>query len=76
MQNPRDLTDALLKAKKEAEEEDSTVKGFLTDEHLTLTMSEVLIAGMETTTSTVPVLDFAIPDSQPERPRHAASRTR
>ena len=51
--NPQDLTDALLKAKKEAEDEDSSVKGFLTDENLIMTMSEVFIAGMETTASTL-----------------------
>jgi len=49
VQNPQDLTDALLKAKKEAEEEDSSNKGFLTDERLILTMGEVFMAGMETT---------------------------
>ena len=48
---PRDLTDALLKARKEAEDEDSSVKGFLTDDKLIMTMSEVFIAGMETTAS-------------------------
>ena len=53
VQNPRDLTDALLKAKKEAEEEDSSIKGFLTDEHLIFTMAEVFMAGMETTASTL-----------------------
>ena len=53
IQNPRDLTDLLLKAKKESEEEDSSAKGFLTDERLILTMGEVFMAGMETTTSTV-----------------------
>ena len=52
--NPGDLTDALLKAKKEAEDEpDSSVKGFLTDENLIMTMSDVFIAGMETTASTL-----------------------
>ena len=51
--NPQDLTDALLKAKKEAEEEDSTVKGFLTDENLIMTMGEVFMAGLETTASTL-----------------------
>ncbi|KAJ7319209.1 hypothetical protein OS493_036372 [Desmophyllum pertusum] len=51
--NPRDLTDALLKARKEAEEEDSSVKGFLTDRNLIMTMSEVFMAGMETTASTL-----------------------
>ena len=51
--NPQDLTDALLKAKKEAEEEDSSMKGFLTDQNLIMTMSEVFMAGMETTASTL-----------------------
>ena len=51
--SPRDLTDALLKARKEAEDEDSSVKGFLTDDKLIMTMSEVFIAGMETTASTL-----------------------
>jgi len=51
VQNPRDLTDLLLKAKKEAEEEDSSIKGFLTDQHLIFTLSEVFIGGMETTAS-------------------------
>ena len=50
---PRDLTDALLKARKEAEDEDSSVKGFLTDDKLIMTMSEVFMAGMETTASTL-----------------------
>ena len=53
VQNPRDLTDAMLKAKMEAEEADSSVKGFLTDQHLILTMNEIFMAGMETTTSTL-----------------------
>ena len=53
VQNPRDLTDTLLKAKKEAEEEDSSNKGFLTDERLILTMGEVFMAGMETTSSSL-----------------------
>ena len=51
--NPQDLTDALLKAKKEAEDEDSSVKEFLTDENLIMTMAEVFIAGLETTGSTL-----------------------
>ena len=51
--NPQDLTDALLKARKDAEEEDSSVKGYLTDENLIMTMSEVFMAGMETTASTL-----------------------
>jgi len=51
--NPQDLTDTLLKTKKQAEEEDSSIKGFLTDQHLIMTMSELFIAGMETTASTL-----------------------
>ena len=51
--NPQDLTDALLKAKKDAEDEDSSMKGFLTDQNLIMTMSEVFIAGMETTANTL-----------------------
>jgi len=51
--NPQDLTDALLKAKKEAEDEDSSVKEFLTDENLIMTMAEVFMAGLETTASTL-----------------------
>ena len=53
VQEPRDLTDTLLKAKKEAEEEDSSVKDFFTDEHVILTMSEIFNAGLETTSSSV-----------------------
>ena len=54
VQNPQDLTDALLnKAKKEAEEEDSSIRGFLTDQHLILTMAEIFITEMETTASTL-----------------------
>ncbi|KAJ7319205.1 hypothetical protein OS493_036368 [Desmophyllum pertusum] len=51
VENPQDLTDALLKAKKEAEDEDSSIKGFLTDQQLIMTMGEVFIAGNETTGS-------------------------
>ncbi|KAJ7319206.1 hypothetical protein OS493_036369 [Desmophyllum pertusum] len=51
VENPQDLTDALLKAKKEAEDEDSSIKGFLTDQQLIMTMSEVFIGGNETTAS-------------------------
>ena len=53
VEDPRDLTDTLLKAKKEAEEEDSSVKEFFTDEHVILTMSETFIAGLETTSSSI-----------------------
>ena len=51
--NPQDLTDTLLKTKKQAEDEDSSIKGFLTDQHLIMTIGEVFIAGMETTASTL-----------------------
>ena len=51
--NPQDLTDALLKAKKETENEDSSFKGFLTDQTLIVIMGEFFIAGMETTASTL-----------------------
>ena len=53
VEDPRDLTDTLLKAKKKAEEEDSSVKEFFTDEHVILTMSEIFIAGLETTSSSI-----------------------
>ena len=53
VQEPRDLTDTLLKAKKEAEEEDSSVKEFFTDQHVILTMSKIFLAGLETTASSV-----------------------
>ena len=41
VQNPRDLTDALLKARKKAEEEDPTIKGFITDLHVVTLMFEI-----------------------------------
>ena len=53
VQKPRDLTDVIMKAKIEAEEVDSSVKGFLTDQNLIFTMSELFVAGMETTASTL-----------------------
>lgn len=46
VQNPEDLTDALLKAKKEAEEEDSTNEGLVTDQHIIMLMNEIFIASM------------------------------
>ena len=51
--NPEDLTDALLKVKKEAEDEDSSVKGFMTEEDLIMTMTEMFMAGMESTATTL-----------------------
>ena len=53
LDNPQDLTDTLLKTKKQAEDEDSSIKEFLTDQHLIMTISEVFMAGMETTASTL-----------------------
>ena len=46
LQNPRDLTDALLKARKEAEEEDPTLRGFVTDQHLIMMMYEMFPSGL------------------------------
>ena len=46
LQNPGDLTDALLKAKKEAEEEDSANEGLVTDQHVIMLMNEIFIASM------------------------------
>ena len=51
--NPQDLTDALLKAKKEAEDEDSSVRGFMTEEDLIMTMTDMFMAGMESTATTL-----------------------
>ena len=42
-----------MKAKKEAEDEDSTLKGFLTDQTIVITMGEFFVADMEITASTV-----------------------
>jgi len=53
VENPRDLTDALLKAKKQDGEEDSSIKGFLTDQHLIMTMAEIVVAGVENSVSTL-----------------------
>ena len=53
VQHPRDFADFLIKAKKEAENEDDSVKGFLTDEHLILSLSEVFMGGLESTSSTL-----------------------
>ena len=47
--NPQDLTDMLLKAQKDAEDEDSSVKGLLTEEDLVMIMTEMFMAGMEST---------------------------
>ena len=50
---PQDLTDTLLKARKQAEDEDSSVTGSLTDERLIMTIGEVFLAGIDTTASTL-----------------------
>ena len=71
VQNPRDLTDALLKAKKEAEEDDKSIKGFLSDQHLIFTITEVFMAGMETTASTLS-WGNSVPNTQPKHSRHVA----
>ena len=46
VQNPRDLTDALLKAKKESEEEDSANEGMVTDQNVIMLMNEIFIASV------------------------------
>ena len=51
VQNPRDLTDALLKARKEAEEEDASNQGIVTDQDIIMLMNEVFIAAMVNTLS-------------------------
>ena len=51
--SPRDLTDALLKTKKEAEDEDTSIKGFLSDQHLMMTMGEIAVTGTENTVTTL-----------------------
>jgi len=46
VQNPRNLTGALLKARKEAEEEDPSNQGIVTDQHIIMLLSEVFIAAI------------------------------
>lgn len=53
LDKPQDLTDAMLKAKKEAEEEDSSVTGLITDKDVLLIIGEIFIASTETTASTL-----------------------
>lgn len=48
-----DLTDALLKAYYEAQEEDGKVTQLLTEDHLVMTMNDVFNAGLETTATTL-----------------------
>ena len=42
-----------MKAKKEAEEENSSIEEFLTDRNIITNLSDVFMAGMETTASTL-----------------------
>ena len=53
VQNPRDLTDALLKARRETEEEDASNQGIVTDhdQDIIMLMNEVFIAAMVNTLS-------------------------
>ena len=53
VQNPQDLTDAMLKAKMEAVKDNASIKELLTDKQLILTISEMFIAGMETTSGSL-----------------------
>lgn len=48
-----DLTDALLKAYYEAEEEDGKVAQLLSEDHIVMTMNDVFNAGLETTATTL-----------------------
>ena len=48
-----DLTDALLKAYHEAQEEDGKVEQLLTEDHLVMTMNDVFNAGLETSATTL-----------------------
>ena len=48
-----DLTDALLKAFYEAQEEDGKVSQLLTEDHLVMIMNDVFNAGIETTAATL-----------------------
>ncbi|EDO41284.1 predicted protein [Nematostella vectensis] len=49
----RDLTDAFLKAKLEVEREDKKAIGEVTDDHITMLMTDVYFAGLETTSTTL-----------------------
>ena len=48
-----DLTDALLKAYYEAEQEDGKVTQLLSEDHIVMTMNDVFNAGLETTATTL-----------------------
>ncbi|KAK3707191.1 hypothetical protein QZH41_007168 [Actinostola sp. cb2023] len=49
----RDLTDALIKALQEAQEEDSKVKDMITEDHVVMTMADAFSAGLESTMTTM-----------------------
>ena len=49
----QDLTDALLKAYYEAEQEDSKVTQLLSEDHIVMTMNDVFNAGLETSSTTL-----------------------
>ncbi|KAK3705151.1 hypothetical protein QZH41_003750 [Actinostola sp. cb2023] len=51
--NIKDYTDALLKAKYEAEEEDAGNKQYLTDHNITSSLTSMFTAGSETTATTL-----------------------
>lgn len=53
VQNPQDLTDALITATKEAEEEDPSNKGMVTDQHFIMLMNEIFIASVVNFTNTL-----------------------
>ena len=52
-ENIRDLTDAFIKATKDAEEESSEVKKLLTEDHMILSIMDVFSAGLDTTATTL-----------------------
>lgn len=52
-ENIRDLTDALIKVMKDAEDEGSDVKKLLSDKHMILTLMDLFLAGLDTTSTTL-----------------------
>ena len=52
-ENIRDLTDAVIKATQDAENEGSEVHKLLTDKHMILTLMDVFLAGLDTTATTL-----------------------
>ncbi|KAK3707375.1 hypothetical protein QZH41_010461 [Actinostola sp. cb2023] len=49
----RDLTDALIKALQEAQEEDSKVKDLITEDHVVMTMQDTFSGGLESTMTSI-----------------------